>query len=493
MNDQQLLKNLIKQGESEKLEFSEVVRKEDIARTLCGFLNANGGTLLIGIYSDGKVIGVNQPQKHESDLKKYLFQSIIPEAPISVSTENIDNKTILVAKVWIGSKPPYVFNGSIYLRKGSQTLKATSGDISKLIIERQNSELHWERQPALGIGLDELDELVVRKTIKDLALYGRGKVFDVNEVENFLTYYGLYRNGNLTNSAVVLFAKNPTQYLPQCRIRLTVFKGTKSSDTFIYDHFFEGNLFLNIDAVLQFFEVNIATKSRFSDKKWLREDLTFPKFALREGLMNAMIHRDFTAVSGTVLIAFYPDRLEITNSGELYGGYTPFALTRNHLSVPRNPDIAHICFLRQLIEKIGRGTIKMIEDCEQNGYPKPIWQSGLGVTSLTFKNITVTSKTDDAVNDAVNDAVSRGVIDAVSDAINDAVFDTVKIVAGNEKGVSINEIINKTGKSNASVKRYLQILKTIDLIEFKGAAKTGKYFITSTLFSKIKENEKQKN
>jgi ATP-dependent DNA helicase RecG len=70
-----------------------------------------------------------------------------------------------------------------------------------------------------------------------------------------------------------------------------------------------------------------------------------------------------------------------------YGGYTPFALTKNHLSVPRNSDIANICFLRQLIEKIGRGTIKMIEDCESKGYPTPVWQSNSGATILTFKGI----------------------------------------------------------------------------------------------------------
>ena len=483
MKDEQLIKNLIKQGKSEQLEFKEVVRKEDIAKALCGFLNADGGTVLIGVQDDGNVIGVNDAEKQESDLKNYLFGSIIPEAPITILTEIIGNKTIILAKVWNGSKPPYVFNGTIYFRKKVQTIKATPSDISKLIIERQKTELHWERQPALGIDLDELDELEIRKTLKDLALYGRGKVFTEKESEDFLTYYGLYQNGILTNAAVVLFAKEPTRYLPQCRVRLTVYKGLKSSDSFAHDKFFEGNLFRIIEEILQFFDVNIATKSRFSDKKWLREDSTFPKLALREGLMNALIHRDFTAVSGTVTVAFYPDRMEITNSGELYGGYTPFTLTKNHLSVPRNPDIAHICFLRQFIEKIGRGTLKMIEDCESKGYPTPVWQSSSDATNLTFKGVTVTSNTDDAVNDAVK----KGIIDAVSDAVNDAISDAVKAIIVNNKGVSINEIMSKIGKSNAQVKRYLQILRTIHLIEFKGAAKTGKYFITPYALAKIKK------
>jgi ATP-dependent DNA helicase RecG len=326
-----------------------------------------------------------------------------------------------------------------------------------------------------------LDDFEIRKTLKDLSLYGRGKVFGEDEVEDFLTYYGLYRDGNLTNATVVLFAKEPTRYLPQCRVRLTVFRGSKSSDTFVNDRFFEGNLFQNVDAIIQFCDINIAISSKFSEKKWHREDAAFPKLALREGLMNAFIHRDFSSVSSTVAIAFYPDRLEITNSGELYGGYTPLALTKNHLSVPRNPDIAHICFLRQLIEKIGRGTIKMIEDCESKGYPEPVWQSNSGFTTLTFKGITITSKADDAVNDAVNNKI----IGAVNDGVKGGLTDVVNIVLPKENGISINEIINSIGKSHRTVQRYLQILKAIGFIEFRGVPKSGKYFTTQKAMDRI--------
>ena len=120
----------------------------------------------------------------------------------------------------------------------------------------------------------------------------------------------------------------------------------------------------------------------------------------------------------------------------------------------------------------------MIEDCESKGYPTPVWQSNSGATILTFKGVTVTSTTDDAVNDAVNDAVKRGVFDAVSDTVNDALSDAVKAVIASDNGVSINEIMNKTGKSSATVKRYLQILKAINFVEFKGVPKIGKYYIT---------------
>ena len=491
MKNEQLIKNLIKQGESDELEFKETVRKEDIAKAICAFLNAEGGTVLVGVNGNGNIIGIDDAIKYETELKNYLFNSIIPEAPITVSIEKIGSKEILSIKVWNGSKPPYIFDGSIFYRRGIQTVKANSSEISKLITERQKTELHWERQPALGIDLGDLDELEIRKTIQDLTKYGRGKLFSEKDIEEFLSYYGLYQNGNLTNAAVILFAKEPSRFLPQCRVRLTVFSNGKTSNNYSYDKIFEGNLFRNIEDVLQFFDVNIATKSLFSDKKWLRNDKTYPKLALREGLMNAIIHRDYSNVSGTVNISFYPTHLEIVNSGELFGGYSPNDLSKNHLSVPRNPDIAHICFLRQLIEKIGRGTVLMIEDCESKGFPKPKWESKLNYTSLSFPLVTVTGKVDDILNDAVSDAINDAVkfkkIDAVSDAVSDAVNELVKTISKEDKGFSIKDVMAITGKSNATSKRYLQLLKEIGIIEFKGSAKIGKYFIQKEFLKKLKE------
>ena len=126
---------------------------------------------MLGVKDDGEIIGIDNAEKHEMELKQYLFQSIIPEAPVTVSTEKIGAKEILSVKVWNGSKPPYIFNGEIFFRHGSKTLKASSTDISNLITERQKTELHWERQPALGIDID--DYLTEIQTIKDSLAWSR--------------------------------------------------------------------------------------------------------------------------------------------------------------------------------------------------------------------------------------------------------------------------------------------------------------------------------
>ena len=92
----------------------------------------------------------------------------------------------------------------------------------------------------------------------------------------------------------------------------------------------------------------------------------------------------------------------------------------------------------------------------------------------------------DVVNDVVNDAVKRGIIDAVNDAVNDGLIGVVNLVNQSDNGVSINGLIESIGKSHRTVQRYLQILKTLDLIEFKGASKTGKYYLTKKMKEKLK-------
>ncbi len=104
--------------------------------------------------------------------------------------------------------------------------------------------------------------------------------------------------------------------------------------------------------------------------------------ALREGVMNALVHREYGLVSSALPIIIYNDKLEITNSGK-----SPFKqseLKKNHLSMPYNPDIAHIVFLRGYIEKIGRGTLKILDTCKQAGIKSQVWEIGKQTVKLTF-------------------------------------------------------------------------------------------------------------
>lgn len=384
MISEYLTNELIQEGESRHLEFKETVQQESVAKTVCGFLNADGGRILIGISETKDVIGITITEKEILDLETFLLRNILPDAPISVSKEIVDDKNILSIDVPNGSQKPYIFKNSIFLRVGPITQQASPKDISTLIQRRQQAEIRWERQSVLGADLDDLDQEEISRTILIMNETGRG-FNQANDLIDFLSRYGLHQNGNISNAAIVLFGKEPAKFLPQCRVRITMFNTGKTDSSFEFDRLLEGNLFKNVAELQNILTNNIGIKSEFTESSWQRRDtFEYPIQALREGILNALIHRDYSNVSGSVLIGIYPDKLEISNYGELPIEYKVNDLRSNHLSLPRNPDIAHIAFLRGLIEKLGRGTLKIIEECKKAGLSDPKWQSKSGITTLTF-------------------------------------------------------------------------------------------------------------
>lgn len=208
----------------------------------------------------------------------------------------------------------------------------------------------------------------------------------------------------------------------------------------------------------------------------------YPVLALREGILNAIVHRDYNSVKGFLQISIYPDRTEISNYGALPDGITVADLKVEHNSILRNPDIAQMCFYRKHIEMLGTGTQRMIRDCKENKFKAPVWKQGENITTVTFPDVAHNRKdksTDDAVNDAVNDAVKKGTIDAVNDAVSGGLIEVVKAISSSDTGITINELVANIDKSHRTIQRYIQLLKNLGLIEFKGAAKTGKYYLTA--------------
>ena len=105
--------------------------------------------------------------------------------------------------------------------------------------------------------------------------------------------------------------------------------------------------------------------------------------AIREAILNAIIHRDYR-MSGAILISILPTELRISNPGSLPDGLKPLDLKREHQSIPVNPDIAHVAYLRHLIDKVGRGTQKIVEACKERKLKTPKWTSTPAQTTITF-------------------------------------------------------------------------------------------------------------
>ena len=480
MKGKEIIKNLIREGETERLEFKLSVNKKSIASVVCSFLNGDGGQILIGVDDNRKIVGINNAEQISQELQFYLLQEIVPEAPVTVSVEQYDAKELISIKVWSGSKKPYLFDGGIFYRRASYTVKASSEELSKLIHDRQQTEIHWERQPVLGVELDDFDLDEINKTIKNSLT----KLSNKKDILDFLSHYGLFLNGHFTNAAVVLFAKNPAKFLPQCRIRLTYFRAGKTDATVADDRLLEDNLFKNIATVQDFFTTHLEHKTSLRKGTWLRQDdLQYPLLALREGVLNALVHRNYSSISGSVSISIFPDRLEITNSGSL--PFNPDRLKKNHISFLVNPDIAHIIFLRGFIEKIGSGTLKIIEACKEADLKEPVWESVSNTVKLTFFSNFVAEKSIEGI---------EGVIEGVTEGVTEEVKDKLKIVLitikKGKQGLKVTDISRITNIPISSLERYIKQLRDAKLIEFRGAPKTGGYYLTKISENQINENLK---
>lgn len=325
----------------------------------------------------------------------------------------------------------------------------------------------------MGVDIEDLDLDEVQKTIQETS--DRTKLKELKkEPLAFLSHFGLFQNGNFTNAAVILFAKNPAQFIPQSRIRVALLEHGKTGDKFLDDEILEGNLFKNIQAIQNFLEKHLTTSRKFDGNDWKRkDDYIFPMAALREGIINALIHREYFSLSGSVSIIIYADRLEITNSGK--SPLNAAELKKNHLSMPVNPDIAHMTFLRGFMEKIGRGTLKILDACKEAGLKAPLWNINENNVKLTF-----------FANPNLEGA-NEGAIEGATKSVKLKLTLLLTAIANNQgKRVPDYEEITKLNKN--TIERYMKQLRDADLIEFKGeASQTGGYQLTERFSKKLQK------
>lgn len=202
-------------------------------------------------------------------------------------------------------------------------------------------------------------------------------------VEDILKKFGLIFENRLVNAAVVLFCKNERKQFMQSNLKLARFKGTTKSE-FQDEKSFCGNIFELYDNAMIFLDNYLPVAARIEEGNPFRVTTpAIPQKVLREAVVNALCHKDYSIESGSITIAIYDDRIEITSSGKLPSAIKLKDLARDHESFPRNRLIAKVLYACHMIEQWGRGTQEMIELCQKSGNPIPRFEettSSLWVT-----------------------------------------------------------------------------------------------------------------
>ena len=381
------IQDMLSLGEGQRIEFKSSIKNVDIlGRIVCGFLNTTGGYLICGIQEPGRIVGLNLSEDIVAELASKMHEGISPRSMVSIQAHVLEGKSVLVIEVPAGKDVPYAFRDVIYLRVGDSNQRADAATIRDIVMRRQIEPERWERRFSFADLEADVDVKEIQSAVADAQKVRRAYFRDAAEPLMVLEDFAVAKYGRLTNGGDVLFARNPAVRLPQIRIRAMRYNSDKAGDKFSDMKSFEGPLHSIFEEAYTFIVRNTPSVSRFIKGNPKRQDSPlYPEEAVREALINALAHRDYSAASGGVSIHVFPRSLEIWNSGPLPDGVTEENLPKGHISVLRNPDIAHALYLRGLMEKAGRGSVLMVQQCDAAGLPRPFWKSDpkLGVT-VTF-------------------------------------------------------------------------------------------------------------
>lgn len=375
---------LLQDGEGPRAEFKRGAEVDHVLPTVVAFLNTSGGTLLLGVAEDGTVVGLNDASNRAERLQAALAERIRPRALWTLTVERVHGRDLVAIEVPAGTAPPYAVGGRVLVRRGFGNVTATPEDLRRLLGTADEDE-RWERRPALRCEARDLDAREIEKTVLLAERRGQPLGSTQESLSPVLNALNVADEGRLLNSAAVLFAANPARMLPQTRVRLAVFRDDDQRE-FIDNRVLEGHAFALLDGIMAFFDHHLPVASTLASGTVERADQPlYPRSALREAVMNALTHRDYAAYDGTLSVALYPRRLELWNPGRLPEGLQVSDLKRGAVSRPHNPDIAHVFFLRGLIERWGTGTRRIAEECRAARLPEPEWEEVGGGIRLTLR------------------------------------------------------------------------------------------------------------
>jgi len=459
-NNFAIIQNLLDKHESDRIQFFPTYNRNSVCRCIAAFANNYGGDILIGVDEDRQVIGVESAEETIQTIMDVAKAVLIPEVALFTDIFAKGNQHVILITVWEGSKKPYLVDGNIYVMRGGNIKIATPRELGNILTQRVNFDRSWEREIVVGSSVDDIDMAEVQRLI-DKTKYKCESPID------YLQQQGLIRAGSVTNAGIVLFGNKPDKYLPQIRVRLNVFAGDSEM---IQSKVYSQNMFCMIRLIIEDLD-NIYGKHIIIDRLYRKETKSYPDVALREALLNSLIHREIASNDCFVTISVYPTHTDVTNKGGLMNGITVSSLKKEHMSVLRNPDIAYFAYLNELIEMAGSGTLRMISDCTKNSFPVPKWTVSVNSVKVTF--VGVKSKTDKPIMFKSDDFLANYTSEKKDEVRN--VVNFMKKNGGKAKTKDIEAIVQK---SLPSIRRLTKLMVSEGIIVYIGSTREGSYYLT---------------
>jgi len=351
--------------------------KDEYLKWICGFANAQGGTLFIGMNDAGKVIGIADHEKLLTEIPNKTAQHL--GLVVDVNLRRKANRHYIEIKV-PASQVPISYDGIFHYRSGSTKQELKGVSLHNWLLKRNG--ISWEDIPVPCSSVMNVDEYTLRRFTRDALKIGRISTgIENSDVPSLLRNLRLMTDqGELTRAALLLFGKDTTHRFVTSTFKIGRF-GNSPADLITQD-LVEGNILYMADKVLDILKTKYLIRPITYEGLQRVELLEYPEDALREAILNAIIHKDYS--STYIFLRVYPDKLTLFNPGRLPEGYDIERLKREHTSKPRNRHIADVFFKAGLIESWGRGLNRIIDYCVAAGLPEPIIQEQEDGVHVTF-------------------------------------------------------------------------------------------------------------
>ena len=474
--------SLTSMREDQSIEFKQSWSDLNL-KSICAFANTDGGRLYVGIDDNGNIVGLNNAKARIEDIPNTIRNKLgILVSLVSRNENGKDYLEIIVPQM----EHPVFCDGKIYTRVGSTNQLVEGNNLIEFILRKSTST--WDAVVEPNVSLEDLDEESFRILLDDgirnkrLTEYDRGL-----SRRELLEKMALLKKGKLTRAAVLLFHPHPEHFFGGAHIKLGYFN--EKNELCYQDELYGSLLSLAKKTeeilILKYFYATIEYDG------FVRvETLPYPKEAIREGIINALMHNNYMSAQ-PITIRISPYDMWIYNRSIFPAEWTEDTLFSIHESKQINPNVAIGFFRAGLVERFGSGIQKIVNSCKANGNPKPRYTIQTDMITLKMQsrpeNIELAlghRQNSDGDNVGVNDK-NVGVNSSTKHInVKERRYNIIKTMMANPE-VTANELAISLSITKRTVERDIAWLSEKQIINRQGSDKNGKWVVLKSLRDKF--------
>ena len=358
--------------ESQTVEYKQKWR-DDCLKAISAFANSDGGNLIIGLDDKGNPSRLKNVKRQLEDIPNTIRNKLGIIPSVEMYKKDIIKVTVAPCSV------PISYNGKYYLRSGSTVQELQGKELGDFLIRKTG--ITWDDALVDMMDPERLD----KSTVEDFKRFASDRIPSIvreNNLTTILKKLRLSENSKLKRAAIILFGESEEVYRFYSHACVKIGKFLSDTDIKTTD-VVKGNLFQQLERTLEILRSKYLRSEIKYEGIHRRDILEYPYEALREAIINALIHRDYQSFS-QIQIRVYPDKLIIMNAGSLPPEVPLESLKTEHLSKPGNKLLAETFYYAGFIEAWGRGTLKIVETCVEQELPEPDFKAENNVMTVTF-------------------------------------------------------------------------------------------------------------